>query len=240
MKRPRSARCVLVLVLALFHAGTRAQDGTDTSCTAVGDIATARIHEEVMARLPAGYESAAAYQEAIRGIESEHGKLDPQLFPLLLGLALEQREEERHAEAARTLYHALFVVRANEGLYSLTQVPVLELLIDSRTKLNDWRAVADAHDLLIWVYRRNYAPDDPRMLPALKRLRRWNFEAYNKETGRPLDMLFDDAERYYKQGIAIVEKCTGDRQAALCFWHKGCCPGAQEGDGYCPSRTGGR
>src|SRR5690606_20532927 len=109
---------------------------------------------------------------------------------------------------ARALYHALFVIRANEGLYSLTQVPILDLLIDSRKQIGDWRGVADAHDLLIWVYRRNYEPDDPRMLPALKRLRRWNFEAYNKETGRTLDMLFAEADRAYEQGLAIVEKCT--------------------------------
>jgi hypothetical protein len=225
-------------VLILAHAGA-AQAEFDTSCIAVGEVAAARLQEEVMARLPAGYESAAEYERAIRRIESDGGMLDPRLFPLLLGLALEQREIGRHDEAARTLYHALFVIRANEGLYSLTQVPVLDLLIDSRTELGEWRAVADAYDLLIWVYRRNYEPDDPRMLPALKRLRRWNFEAYNKETGRSLDTLFADADRYYEQGLEIVEKCTGDAQAALCFWHKGCCPGAEEGSGYCPSRTGG-
>src|SRR5690606_31672999 len=87
MKPPRNTPCLWLLVLILAHAGA-AQAEFDTSCIAVGEVAAARLQEEVMARLPAGYESAAEYERAVRRIESDGGMLDPRLFPLLLGLAL--------------------------------------------------------------------------------------------------------------------------------------------------------
>jgi hypothetical protein len=99
----------------------------------------------------------------------------------------------------------------------------------------DCKQVADSYDMMQWLYRRNYADDDPRQMNAVKRLRRWHMESYNKDTGRSLEKLFTSAETLYKQGLKIMLACTeGNEREALCLWHKSCCADAVPENGICP------
>lgn len=175
------------------------------------------------------------YLERIQQIESNEGVFSYELIPELIGLGLLYQEQANHAESADAFQRALYIIRVNYGLYSISQLPLLELLINSNSARQQWKQVADSYDMMYWLYRRNYAEIDPRQLPVIKRLRRWYIESYNKDTGRSLNELFTNAEKLYEQGSKIMWACTGgDKRQTACFWHKSCCEGAGTKHGACP------
>lgn len=179
------------------------------------------------------------YLQRIHQIESSEGAFSYELVPELIGLGLLHQEQANHAESADAFQRALHIIRVNDGLYSISQLPVLDLLINSNSALQRWKQVADSYDMMYWLYRRNYAEIDPRQLQVIKRLRRWYVESYNKDTGRTLDELFTNAEGLYDQGLKIMLACTGgNKRQSLCFWHKSCCEGATTTQGVCPLDRG--
>lgn len=179
------------------------------------------------------------YRERIQQIESDRGVYSYELLPELIGLGLLSQEQFKPAESAEVFERALYIIRVNDGLYSTRQLPLLDLMIASNTTLEEWKQVAKGYDMMYWLYKRNYAKDDPRQLQTLKRLRRWYMESYNKDTGQSLEYLFTSAESLYEQAIRIMWECTGgnDRQTK-CFWHKACCANAEATQGICPLDRG--
>ena len=179
--------------------------------------------------------SEQEYQQRILELESTAGVFDVSLIPELLGLGISHSEQQSYGDASDALRRALHIVRINEGLYSIEQLPLLELLIESNNLAGDWEEVAKNYDLMYWLYRRNYSDSDPQQLKQLKRIRRWYIESYNKDTGRTLRQLFDESEHIYKRGLAIARNCSDDERQALCFWHRSCCVESEETYGKCPA-----
>ena len=88
--------------------------------------------------------------------------------------------------------------------------------------LDDWAHVEAAYTLMQWLVRRNYAADDPRQLPLLRRLYQWHLDAYNKDTDIPLYLHAEAAERLYEQASAIIGTCTGDAKLVECYMDPNC------------------
>ena len=175
------------------------------------------------------------YRERIQQIESDGGVYSYELLPELIGLGLLSQEQSRPAESAEVFERALYIIRANDGLYSNRQLPLLDLMIASNTTLQEWKQVAKGYEMMYWLYKRNYAEDDPRQLQTLKRLRRWYMESYNKKTGHSLEELFTKSKKLYDQALKIMWTCTGgNERKTLCFWHKTCCADADTTHGICP------
>lgn len=171
----------------------------------------------------------------IKTIESAEGVYSYQLVPVLVSLATLVQEQNDHAMAAENFERALYIVRANDGLYSPRQLAILDRIIESKSAVQQWKEVANSYDMMNWLYGRNFSETDPRQLKMLKRLRRWYIESYNKETGRTLEQLFQEAESVYDKGIQIMRVCTaGDERQALCLWHRGCCEDAAQKNLSCP------
>ena len=114
------------------------------------------------------------------------------------------------------------VQRINVGLHNLQQEPLVDAIIALEARRHNWEAVADSHDYLLWLYRRNYSDHDPRWLPAAKRLRRWHLDAYRLPTGREFSDHLDAQIWLYRKAIDIIETHTGDRRLAQCFWDERC------------------
>lgn len=175
-----------------------------------------------------------AYESKIAYFESENGAFNSRLIPELVGLGLVYRNADMYREASEIFQRTLHLIRVNEGLDSVNQLHVIELLIESNTEINDWEKVADNHDLMYWIYKRNYSLDKPRFLPILKKLRTWYMQSYNKDTGRSLSHLYNSSEKIYNLSMEILGKCTRSRREALCFWYKGCCEINDSDYAYCP------
>lgn len=156
---------------------------------------------------PAGPELApdpqrvvANLQEKIRELETELGPYDAELGEQLLSLGLANQTAREYDQAAEVLDRALHIRRVNSGLHDLGQVPILEELIKSNIGGENWDALDQNYQLLLWVYRRNYQESDPRFLPVVDRMGRWKLQAYKdnllKQSGattiQEAESLFDD------------------------------------------------
>lgn len=179
------------------------------------------------------HQNLHGYKQHITELESQTGAYAYQLGPTLISLGLLQQEAGEHDEAAKAFQRALHIIRINDGLYSPKQLPLLELLIETNSAIDEWREVANNHDMMYWLYKRNYHMNDPTLLPVIKRLRRWHIEAYNKSTDRSLAEHFDAADELQAHAVDIIRTCTGDKQEARCLWHRACCSDGPK-DRQCP------
>ena len=102
----------------------------------------------------------------IEDIEVREGPYSPALRDELERLIVLYRENEEHLLALVSIERALQVARANSGLYSLAQVPLLKLRLESEEALGNHEAVWDLEQELLKLARRH--PDDPQTVPVLR------------------------------------------------------------------------
>ena len=112
--------------------------------------------------------------------------------------------------------------------------------------MGDVRALAKSYGVLSWIYQRNYAADDLRWLPVIKRLRRWHIYAILRVpfisrcqfqlpsydvvslckwliTGRTINEHYRAQRALFKKAVDVVAADTGDERMGLCFWAPDCC-----------------
>ena len=123
--------------------------------------------------------SIMRYENEVKTLQSQFGASDPRLAEALLGLGLAYRHADRHEEAAAAFKQGLHVIRMNDGLHSLFQMPYLERLIEENTTLGKWQELNKNYSYLFWVYKRNYGDNDPRLLPVIDRITRSQIDIYN-------------------------------------------------------------
>jgi hypothetical protein len=106
-----------------------------------------------------------AFLERIADIQARDGDYSPELLDALQGLIVLYRETGQHTSALTVLGAALQVVRVNEGLHSLNQVPLMfhQLYIEEARGNHPevWRLEQE----LLTLLRRH--PDDLRTVPAV-------------------------------------------------------------------------
>lgn len=120
---------------------------------------------------PLGAIAASAedrHREIAAHIEQEQSKNGPyseQLIPSLTALALLYQEEGDRELASAAIEQALQVVRANYGLHSLEQAPLLEQAIRNEELRGDAEAAWDLGQDLLSLVKKN--PNDLRTVPIL-------------------------------------------------------------------------
>ena len=175
------------------------------------------------------------YEREISRIESASGAFAYDLVPELVGLGMLEQETGENTDSLKTFMRALYIVRMHRGLYSPVQIPLLDMIIKCNSNMGHWHDVADVYDHLYWLYRRSYGDNDPRLLPFIRRLRQWNIDAFNKDTGRTLAQHLRSARELYDKGQSILNACGENGKLAACFWDKNCCDTSETGQGACPA-----
>jgi hypothetical protein len=104
----------------------------------------------------------------IEEIEVRDGPYAPALLDELKRLVVLYKESESPALAVVVIERALQVVRANSGLYSLEQVPLLWQRIESEDALGNHAEVWDLEQDLLTLVRRH--PEDLQAVPVLRRM----------------------------------------------------------------------
>ena len=102
----------------------------------------------------------------IEEIEVREGPYSAALRERLADLIVLYRENEEHVLALAAVERALQVERANNGLYSLDQVPLMKLRLESEEALGNDEAVWDLEQELLKLARRH--PDDAQAVPVLR------------------------------------------------------------------------
>ena len=123
------------------------------------------------------------FRQSITAIESEHGALDYRLAEHFLSLGLAYRANGEPEQAVAALRQALHINRINKGLHHLMHVPVVDLLIETYAKLEDWAAVEQQNRFRYWIHRREVDESSDEFVDAAIAFSAWETYAYDLDTG---------------------------------------------------------
>ena len=199
--------CLITLFcLALQGTVAAVQENTGVQDGAATDAAP----------VPDDHRSVQAYRALINKQQKEHGPYDPQLGEQYLGLGLVYRNEGKYEEAAKALDQALHIKRVNDGVESLSQLPVLEALIDVNTLAGNWEELDRNYDLLLQVNQRHLSEDNPVIQASIDKVSRWKFLAYNQKLlKKKPELQLNDMIQVHKSTIKIIEELYGKEDPRL-------------------------
>jgi len=165
---------------------------------------------------PEATRSIEEYDALIKNEQSQNGPFDPQLGEQLLGLGLLYKTQGQYDEAAKILERALHIKRVNEGVDNLSQLPVLDALIDVNTAAENWKDLDRNYDLLLQVNQRNLSSGDLSVLADIERVGHWKLLAYNRTLLKKKGgAILDDMIKVYKSTIKIIEKSRGENDPLI-------------------------
>lgn len=144
------------------------------------------------------------YDSAISAIEADGGAWDQALTEELSALGRLQQQEGNHPAALETLSRAMHINRINQGLHTLTQVPLVEAMIDSYMAQGNWAKVDLYQNYLYFVQQKVYGSEDPRLIPVLHRLGQWNLLAFSLGFGDPLGGRLSTAQLLFNAVTRMV------------------------------------
>ncbi|GAB2189551.1 hypothetical protein MAH1_11590 [Sessilibacter sp. MAH1] len=153
-------------------------------------------------------------ENEIARIESEQGPFGASLSEQLQSLATRYQDQGLHEEALIALNRAIHVQRINGGLYDLSQALLIEQTISSHVALGDWNEASNRHDHLLWLHQRNFADDDPRMLPVFEKLSDWHLNAYSVNRSSVIGHLLN-AYNLYNNSLALIQSNFGQNDLRL-------------------------
>lgn len=179
----------------------------ETSATAANQVPTVMTAEQSR--------SIQNYEELINQLESSGGVYQVQLSEVLLSLGATYQSMGRHSDAKAVFERSLHISRVNDGLYSLAQVDMLESLIESNSKLKDWKSLNKNYHNLYWINKRHYGENNPELLGLIDRIGRWHLKAYELlPHGESFSHLLD-AEHLYNKSVKIIELKNGQHDIKL-------------------------
>ncbi len=112
------------------------------------------------------YQAAAeSYRNSLEMLESTQGISSRRLVVPLSGLGAAYAALDQHALAAELLDRALAVSRRADGLFNLTQLPLIEQAADSRFAIEDFVGVERQRLYALKIAEQNYGFGDERTLP---------------------------------------------------------------------------
>jgi hypothetical protein len=124
--------------------------------------------------------------DAIQTEEQANGKYSKDLASELLSLAVLYQQRGDHILAIPVLERARQIIRYNEGLYSLDQLPMVERALASRDALHDESVVDQTEDQLLELAQKN--PSDARVADIY-------YELANRHVGTVERFLNDPSQQ---------------------------------------------
>ncbi len=155
------------------------------------------------------------YEELISQLEISGGVYQVQLSEVLLSLGSTYQALDLHAEAIVAFERSLHISRVNDGLYNLGQIDMLESMIESNSKLKDWKSLNKNYHNLYWLSKRHYGEDSPELLALIDRIGRWHLKAYELLPNEQSFSHLVDAEDLYNKSVKIIETQNGQHDLRL-------------------------
>jgi len=180
------------------------------SIAAVMALVLAAFTTPVIAELNADDDSLL---NQIQEILSRDGPYSAELLEPLSRLGLLYQEGEDYALALVTLERAQHIVRVNNGLHSLEQLPLLRQLINVEAARGNAQGAWDREQDLLTLLRRH--PNDVRTAPALREIADRQMEVLAAVIAgeRPPDVILGC---YYKEWPASADgSCTAGSKSTV-------------------------
>jgi hypothetical protein len=124
-------------------------------------------------------EDIARYEKVIVDLELAGGPYEPRLDQELLALANLLQQTGDYNRAQEILDRASHVNRVNNGLFNLSQLPIIDETIENHLARGDLVAADAQQEYLMYVQRKNLGDNSVDLLPALTRYAEWNVFAFS-------------------------------------------------------------
>lgn len=155
------------------------------------------------------------YQSAIARQESEAGPYNPALSELSFGLGNTLLYNYRYTEAISAYKRSMHLHRVNDGVYSLSQAPMLRGIIKSHIELGQIEEASQNYRQLFWLHAKTYGAKDPRLIPLMDEIAQWHLKAY-AQTGLQEDIYhIQAASRLYLSAIELTTEESGSSSLQL-------------------------
>lgn len=166
--------------------------------------------------------SVEQYLAEIEELEKQHGPYDSKLGEQLLALGQTYLNQQQYDEATKVLAKALHIVRVNDGMESMSQAPVLNLLLASASRAGDWQQLDQGETILLQMYKNNYEANDPTLINVVNRVGRWKLIAYNYNLlKRNRLAVLQEGRDIFQSHIDLLSEQYGDSDPSLIIPLKG-------------------
>ena len=152
--------------------------------------------------------------------EFEFGSYDLRLTEPINDIARELQKSGDHSNAVAVFKQALHVTRINHGLYSETQIPLLEDIIESDIALRNWDAVDRHYAYMEHLYRRLYKIDDSRLEIGLQKVSSWHINALNTNLDDKRIEHLQHANRLFRLRLQVAELTLNADDPKVEFLHQ--------------------
>tara|TARA_Y100001933_G_C18882931_1_gene514841 strand:- start:268 stop:1032 length:765 start_codon:yes stop_codon:yes gene_type:complete len=131
-----------------------------------------------------------------------------------LSKAVALQESGEHEAAALAFKKVWEIDRIQNGLYSESQVSIIENIIFSSMKLANWDSVNQQFEYLEHLYKRIYDTGNPKLEIGLQKISSWHISALNENLDGHRLMHLRKARGLFKMRLDIA-KSTLDAQDPL-------------------------
>jgi len=173
----------------------------------------APVDPEADPEFPIREANIAEYLATVTRIENQGGAWDPNLVETLASIGELQQQQGDYLAAIDTFDRALHVNRINNGLESVSQVALVQELIDSYLALQDWESADVYQNYLFYIQQKTFGPDDPRLIPALANLGNWHVRAFKRGIGEPLGLRLSSAILLFNAAARLLGEHFGSNDA---------------------------
>ncbi len=173
-----------------------------------GDEASAAMARELRQR-----------EAAVESLRGELGVYHPALGEAYGELGGFYLELEDYEQSLTTYNDALEIARINEGLFSESQLRIIDAMIRGNEGLADWDSVDDLHHFRYHMASRLWELTDNRHLAAISTWGDWKMRAVRDDLlndgGWGVQAAIDDVGSVYRRAIAALEQEGRGRPQAL-------------------------
>lgn len=136
------------------------------------------------------FNSISQYQSSILALEEAGGPYAEGLSEEFEALGSLYQEIGNHELAIETFEKAMHILRVNNGLFTLNQMPVVRQIIDSYRALDNFDELDNHNEYQFYINQKNFDENDPIMIVATKKWADWNimasFNEFNDANTSPL------------------------------------------------------
>ena len=152
--------------------------------------------ENALPHVIADDSEVSTYQKIVHDIESRMGAYAPELPEKLLSLGAALQKQGRHEEAIRVFKRGTHLARINNGLYSATQIPLIQGEISSYIATGELLQADNRQHYMHSVQQRSLNNPDTRV-QALMQQAAWQQSAYQMRLGeQPFERLLSMWDLY--------------------------------------------
>lgn len=171
------------------------------------DIPAEAIAEEDSSALEIS-QQLASYQASLEVLESEYGPYDVRLNEVLMDTGRYYMSLGQFESAANNFDRALNITRINEGLYSESQLAILESLIGALKAAGEWGQADDREHLVLHIQTRLNEPGSQAYADAVLAFGDWKIQAVRgnllQRSGLANMRDIDDLPLLYQKALGEV------------------------------------